>query len=181
MMLSNHLILYCPLLLWLSIFPSIKVFSNELAVCIRCPKYWSICHSSEYSGLMPFRINWFDLCAVQGTLKSLLQHHSLKASRLQHSAFFMSLLSHLYITTGLCRYICIWMGLPRWLSGKESVCQSVLSAKQDTWVWSLDQEDHLEKEMATHSSLLALEISWTKEPGSLQYIGLQTGWTQFSN
>ena len=132
MMLYNHLILYCPLLLWLSIFPSIKVFSNELAICIRCPKYWSICHSSEYSGLMPFKIDWFDLRAVQGTLKSLLQHHSLKGSRLQHSAFFMSLLSHLYITIGLRMYICIWMGLPRWLSGKESVCQSVLSAKQDT-------------------------------------------------
>ena len=93
---SCHLILCCPLLLLPSIFPSIRVFSNELAPCIRWPKYWSFSFSispfSEY--LISFRIVWFNLLAVQGTLKSLLQHHSLKGSVLQHSAFFMVQLSH---------------------------------------------------------------------------------------
>ena len=92
MMPSNHLILCRPLLLLPSIFPSIRVFSNESALHIRWPKYWSfsfsISPSSESSGLVSFRIDWFDLLAVQGTLKSLLQHHSLKASILQCSAFF---------------------------------------------------------------------------------------------
>ena len=100
---SNHLILGHPLLLP-SIFPSIRVFSNESAVRIRWPKYWSfsfsISPSSEYSGLISFRIDWFDLLAVQGTLKSLLQHPSLNASILWHPAFFMVQLSHLYTTTG---------------------------------------------------------------------------------
>ena len=89
---SNHLTL-CPLLLLPSIFPSIRFFSNESALCIRRPKFWSfsfrISLSNEYSGLISFRIDWFDLLAVQGTLKSLLQHHSSKASILHHSAFFM--------------------------------------------------------------------------------------------
>ena len=86
---SNHLILCCPLPLLPSIFPSIRVFSNELALHIRWTKYWSfsISSSNEYSGLISFRIDWFDLLAVQGTFKSLLQHHSSKASILQHSAF----------------------------------------------------------------------------------------------
>ena len=96
---SNHLILCRPLLL-LSIFPSIRVFSNELALCVRWPKYWSfsfsISPSSEYSGLISFRIDWFDLRAVQGTLKSLFQHHSLKALILWCSAFFIVQLSHEY-------------------------------------------------------------------------------------
>ena len=100
---SNHLILCHQLLLVPSVFPSIRVFSNELDLHIKWPKYWSfsfsISASSEYSGLMSFRINWFDL-AVQGTLKSLLQHHSLKASVLHLSAFFMVHLSHPYMTTG---------------------------------------------------------------------------------
>ena len=93
-----------PLLLLPSIFPSIRVFSNELALHIRWPKYWnfsfSISASKEYSGLISFRIDWFDPLAVQGTLKSLLQHHSSKASSLWHSAFFMVHLSHPYMTTG---------------------------------------------------------------------------------
>ena len=88
----NHLILYCPLLLLPSSFPSIRVFSNESALCIRWPKYWSfsfsISPSSEYSGSISFRTDWFDLLVVQGTLKSLLQYHTSKASVLQHSAFF---------------------------------------------------------------------------------------------
>ena len=99
---SNYLILCCSLLLPPSIFPSIRVFSNESVFCIRWSKYWSfsISPSSEYSGLISFRIDWFDLLAVQGTLKSLLQHHSSKASILQHSAFFIVQLSHPYMTTG---------------------------------------------------------------------------------
>ena len=101
---SNHLILYCPLLLPPSIFPSIRVFSNESVLCIRWPKDWSfsfsISPSNEYSGLISFRRDLLDLLAVQGTLRSLLQHHSSKASILQCSAFFMVQLSHLYMTTG---------------------------------------------------------------------------------
>ena len=100
---SNHLILCHPLLLP-SIFPSIRVFSNESVLRTRWPKYWSfsfsISPSNEYSGLISFRVYWFDLLAVQGTLKSLLQHHSSKASILWHSSFFMVQLSHLHMTTG---------------------------------------------------------------------------------
>ena len=98
---SNHLVLCHPLLLLLSIFPSIRVFSNEPALRIRWPKYWSFCFSlslcNEYSGLISCMIDWFDILQVQGALKSLLQYHSSKASILQHSAFFMVLLSHPYI------------------------------------------------------------------------------------
>ena len=100
----NHLILCCPLLFLPSIFPSIRVFPNESVLCIRWSKYWSfsfsVSSSSEYSGLISFRMDWLDLLAVQGTLKSLLQHHSIKASILQCSAFFMVQLSHLHMTTG---------------------------------------------------------------------------------
>ena len=101
---SNHLILCHPFLLLPSNFPSIRVFSSESALHIRWPNYWSfsfsISPSDEYSGLISFRMDWFDLLAVQGTLKSLLQHHSAKASVLPHSAFFMVQLSHLYMTPG---------------------------------------------------------------------------------
>ena len=101
---SNHLILCHPLLLLPSIFPSIKVFSNESVLCIRWPKYWSfsfnISPSNEYSGLISFRLDWLDLLAIQETLMSLLQHHSLKASILQHSAYFRVQISHPYMTTG---------------------------------------------------------------------------------
>ena len=101
---SNHLILGCPLLLLPLIFPRIRVFSNELIPRTRWPKYWnfsfSISPSNEYSGLISFRIDWFDLLAVQGTHKSLLQHHSSKASILWQSAFFIVQNSHAYITTG---------------------------------------------------------------------------------
>ena len=100
---SDHLILCCPLILPPSIFPSIRVFSKESVLCIRWPKYWSfifsISPSNEYSGLISFQVDWFDL-AVQGTLKSLLQHHSSKASILWCSAFFIVQLSHPYTTTG---------------------------------------------------------------------------------
>ena len=101
---SNHLILCCPLLFLPSIFPSINVFSNESALRIRWPKYWSfsfnISPSNEYSGLISFRMDWLDLLAVQGTLKSHLQYHSSKASIFQHSAFFIVQLSHPYMTIG---------------------------------------------------------------------------------
>ena len=120
---SNH----CPLLLLPSIFPSIRVFSSESVLRIRWPKYWSfsISTSSEYSGLIFFRMDWFDLLAVQGTLKSLLQHHSSKASILQHSAFFTVQLSHPYMTTGktialtrwtlLAKYcLCFLISCPGW-------------------------------------------------------------------
>ena len=100
---SSHLFLCCPLLLP-SIFPSIRVFSNESALRMRWPKYWSVSFSispsNEHPGLISFRMDWLDLLAVQGTLKSLLQHHSSKASILWHSAFFMVQLSHLHMTTG---------------------------------------------------------------------------------
>ena len=101
-MLSNHLILCCPLLLLPSIPPSIRVFSNESVLHIRWPKYWSfsISPSNEYSGLISLRMDWLDLLAVQGTLKSLLQHHSSKASILWHSVFFIVQLSHPYMITG---------------------------------------------------------------------------------
>ena len=101
---SNHLILCCLFLLLPSIFPSTRVFSNELTLRIRCPKYWSfsfnISPSNEHSGLISFRMDWLDLLAVQGTIKSLLQHHNSKASIFQCSAFFIVQLSHPYLPTG---------------------------------------------------------------------------------
>ena len=101
---SNHLILHCPLLLPPSIFPSIRVFSNESTLHMRWPKYWSfsfsISPSNEYPGLISFRMDWLDLFAVQETLRSLLQHHSSKVSILQRSAFFIVQLSHPYVTAG---------------------------------------------------------------------------------
>ena len=107
----NHLFLCHPLLLLPSIFSSIRVFSVESVLCIRCPKYWSfsfsISPSNEYSGLISFRMDWLDLLAVQGTLKSPLQHHSSKASILQHSAFMVQL-SHPYMTTGKTIPLIIW-------------------------------------------------------------------------
>ena len=128
---SNHLILCWPLLLLPSVFPSIKVFSSELAFLIRWPKFWSfsfsISPSNEYSGLISFKIDWFDLLAVQGTFKSFLQNHSSKASILQHSAFFMVQLSHPYMTTGKNMVLTLWtfaleiirsnLGLPWWSTG----------------------------------------------------------------
>ena len=112
---SNHLILCRPLLLRPSIFPSIRVFSNESALRIRWPKYWSssfnISPSIEHPGLISFRVDWLDLLAVQGTLKSLLQHHSSNASILWHLAFFIVQHSHPYVTTGKT------IGLTRWTFG----------------------------------------------------------------
>ena len=134
---SNHLILCHPLLFPPSIFPSMRVFSNESVLHIRWPKNWhfsfSIRPSNEYSGLISFRIDWFDLLEVQGTLKNLLQQHSSKTSNLWHSAFFIraSLIAQLVKN---------------------------LPAMQKTWIRSLGLEDPLEEDMATHSSILAWRI-----------------------
>ena len=117
---SNHLILCRPLLLLPSIFPSIRVFSDESVLHIRWPKYWhfsfSISPSNEYSELISFRIDWLDLLAVQGTLKSLSQHHSLKASILWHSAVFMVQLSHPHMTTGKTIALSIWSFVSKLMS-----------------------------------------------------------------
>ena len=175
---SNCLILYHPLFLLPSVIPSIRVFSNESALCIRWLKYWSfsfsISPSNEYSGLISFRIDWFDFHAVQGMLKS---HHSSKASILWCSVFFMVQLSHPYMTTEKTIALAIWILL---------VAQTVksLPAMQETWVQSLGREDLLEKEMATHSSILAWKILWTEESGGLQSTGSQRvrhdWWTSLS-
>ena len=117
---SNHLILHRQLLLPPSVFSSIRVFSSESVLHIRWPKYWSfsfnISPSNEYSGLISFRIDWLDLLAVQRTLKSLLQHHSLKASIFQHSAFFRVQLSHPYMTTGKTMALTIWSFVSKMMS-----------------------------------------------------------------
>ena len=109
---SNHLILYCPLLLSPWIFPGIRIFSSESVLHIRWPKYWrfsfSISPSKEYSGLISFRMDWLDLLAVKGTLKRLLQHHSSKASILWHSVFFIVQLSHQYMITGKTIVLTRW-------------------------------------------------------------------------
>ena len=109
---SNHLVLCHPLLLPPSIFPSIRVFSNESVLCIRWPKYWSfsfsICSCNEYSGLISFRVDWLDLPAAQWTLKSLIQYHSSKTSILWCSAFFIVQLSHPYMTTGKTKALIRW-------------------------------------------------------------------------
>ena len=119
-MLSNCLILCQPLLLLPSVFPSIRVFTNESAFHIRWPKYWSfsftISPSSEYSGLISFRIDWFDLFSVQGTLKSLLQHHSSTALILQLSGFYMVQVSHPYMTTGKIIALTIWTFVSKLMS-----------------------------------------------------------------
>ena len=119
---SNHLVLCHPLLLLPSIFPSIRVFSNESALRMRWPKYWSfsfnISPSNEHPGLISFRMDWLDLLSVQGTLKSLFQHHSSKASIVVHSAFSTVQLSHPYMTTGKTITLTRW-----WLRGKESSWQ----------------------------------------------------------
>ena len=139
MMLSNHLILCCPLLLLPSIFPSIQVFSSESVLHIRWLKYWSFSFSislfNEYPGLISFRIDWFDLLALQGTLKSLLQHHSSKASILRCSAFFIVQLSHLYMTTGkttaLTRQTFVFLGI-LWFS--YCIVQSIKTEQDLVWV-----------------------------------------------
>ena len=153
-----HLILCCPLLLP-SVFPSIRVFSSESVLHIRWPKFWcfscSISSSNEYSGLISFRMDWLDLLAVQGTLKSLLQYHSSKASILWCSAFFIVQLSHPYMTTRKT------IPLTRW-----TFVGKVMSLLFNMLLgWSL------EKAMAPHSSVLAWRIPGTEEPGGLPSMG----------
>ena len=166
---SNHLIFCHPLLLPPSIFPSIRVFSNESILCIRWPNYWSfsfsISPSNDYSGLTSFGMDWLDLLAVQGTLKSLIQHHSSKASILQRSAFFIVQLSHPYMTIGKT------IALTRWtfVSKVASLLFNMLSrlvalvvknlpanagdAREGGWILGLQRAPG--KEMAPHSSSLA--------------------------
>ena len=131
---SNYLIGCRPLLLLPSILLSIRVFSNESALRIRWPKYWSfsfrISPSNEYSGLISFRIDWFDLLAVQGTLESLLQHHSLKASILRRSAFFMVQLSHPYMTTGKTIALTRWTFVGKVMSLLFNMLSRFVSTKQ---------------------------------------------------
>ena len=130
---SNHLILCCPLLLPPSIFPSIRVFSNESVLHIRWPKYWSfsfsISPSNEHLGLISFRMDWLDLLAVQGTLKSLFQHHSSKASILWHSAFFIVQLSHPYMTTGNTIALIRWTFVGKVMSLLFNMLSSLLMSK----------------------------------------------------
>ena len=125
---SNHIILCCPLLLLPSILPSTRVFSNGSALHIRWPNYWSFSFSfstspsNEYKGLISFRIDWFDLLAIQGILKSFLQHHSSKASILHHSAFFMVQLSNPYKTTGKIRALTRWTFIGKVMSLLFNTC-----------------------------------------------------------
>ena len=132
---SNHLILCLPLLLLPSIFPSIRVFCSESVLCIRWPKYWSfsfsISLSTEHSGLISFTIDWFDLLAVQGILKSLLQHHNSKALVLRHSAFFIVQLSHPYMTTGKTIALTMWIFIGEVI---EVLTVYLLGAKYFPWI-----------------------------------------------
>ena len=127
----NHLILCCPLLFLPSVFPSIRVFSNESVLRVRWSKYWSfrVSPSNEYSGLISFAIGWLDLFAVQGTLKSLLQHHSSKASILQHSAFFIVELSHPYMTTGKTIALTCHLGCCNWNPWHWLALETVITSK----------------------------------------------------
>ena len=136
----NHLILCCPLLLLPSIFPSIRGFSNESVLHIRWPKYWSfiLIPSDEYSGLVSFRIDWCDLLAVQGTLKSLLQHHSSKASTGWHSAFFMVQLSHPHMSTGKTIALTRWTFVRKVISLLfNMLSRLVLAFLPTSWLQSL--------------------------------------------
>ena len=173
---SSHLILCCPLLLLPPIPPSIRVFSNESTLHMRWPKYWSfsfnISPSNEHPVLISFRVDWLDLLAVQGTLKSLLQHHSSKASIFQRSVFFTVQLSHPYMATGKTIASTRWTFVDKVMSllnGASLVAQMVkrLPTVGETRVQSLGWEDPLEKEMATHSSVLAWRVPGTGEPGGL--------------
>ena len=177
-----HCLLHPP-----SIFPSLRVFSNESTLCIKWPKYWSfsfsISSSNESSVLISFRIDWLDLLAVQGTFKSLLQHHSSKASILQPSAFFTTQLSYLYVTAGKIIALGTGYSLLCYKSLQSSVagsnenrsfCLSVCGQEfRSNWTILLGWEDPLEEGLATHSSILAWRIPWTEEPGGLRSKGSQ--------
>ena len=175
---ANHLFLCHPLLLLPSVFPSIRVFSNESTLRMSWPKYWSfsfsISPSNEHSGLISFRMDWLDHLPVQGTLKSLLQHHSSKALILWCSAFFIGQLSHPYMTTGKT----IALTRRTFISKVMSLLFNMLSRlvitflpRSKTRVQSLGREDLLEKGMTTHSSILAWRIPGVAEPGGLPSMG----------
>ena len=185
---------FCPLLLLPPVPPSIRVFSNESALCLRWPKYWSFClsisPSNEHSGLISFRMDWLDLLAVQGTLKSLLQHHSSKASILRHSVFFTVQLSNPYMTTGKTialirqtlvskvgegngtplQYSCLKnpMDGGAWWAAVHGVAKSRARLSNFTFTFHFHA---LEKEGATHSSVLAWRIPGTGEAGGLPSVG----------
>ena len=154
---SSHLILSCPLLLLPSIFPSIRVFSSESALHIRWPKYWSfsfsISSSNEYPGLIFFRMDWLDLPEVQGTLKSLLQHHSSKASILRHSAFFIVQLSHPYMAAGKTIALTRWTFVSKVMSLLFNTLPRFISA-------FLPRSKHL-------------LISWLQSPSAVIHSGAQ--------
>ena len=161
---SNHLILCHPLLLLPSIFPNIRVFSNEPVLPIRWPKYWSfsfsISPSNEYSGLISFRIDWLDLLTVQGTLKSLLQHHSSKASILRHSAFFIVQPSHPYMTTEKT------LALTRW-----TFVGKLMSAFQyDVYVG----HSFSSKEQASFNFMAAVTICSDSDPQKIKSVTAST-------
>ena len=154
-----HLILCCPLLLLPPIPPSIRVFSNESALRLRWPKYWSfsfsIIPSNEHPGLISFRMDWLDLLTVQGTLKNLLQHHGSKASILRCSAFFIVQLSHPYMTIGKT------IALTRW----------TFVGKVMSLLFNMLSRLVMKKVMAPHSSTLAWKTPWAEKPGRLQSMG----------
>ena len=167
----NHLILCCPLLLLPSVFPCIRVFSNESVLHIRRSKYWSfsISPSNEYSGLISFRIDWFDLLTVQGTLKSLLQHHSSKPSILKCLAFFMVQLLHSYMTTGKTIALTRWTFVGRVRSLLFNMLTNFAIAflprskppkMNGSWWRILRKCGPLEKGMTNHFSVLALRTPW---------------------
>ena len=168
---SNHLILYCPLLLLPSILPSIRVHSKESALPNRWSKYWtfsfSICPSNEYSVPISFTIDWVDLLAVQGTLESLLHHYISEASIIWHSPFFIVQLSHPIMTPGKTMALTRWTFVDKIMSVLFNKCLS----------WSLSDLTFtfhfhaLEKEMASYSSVLAWSIPGTGEPGGLRSMG----------
>ena len=137
--------------------PSIRVFSNESTLRMRCTKYWSFSFSyspsNEHPGLVSFRMDWLDLLAVQRTPKTLLQHHSSKASILRHSAFFTVQLSHPYMTTG------------------ETIALTSQTFSESIYILYIDMSTFLKKAMAPHSSTLAWKIPWMEEPGRLQSMG----------
>ena len=166
---SNYLILCRPLLLLPPIPPSIRFFSNESTLRMKWPKYWSfgfsISPSKEHPGLISFRMDWLDLLAVQGTLKSLLQHHSSKPSILGHSAFFTVQLSHPYMTTGKAIALTRWTFVGKVMSLLFNIC--CLS-----FFLEADKLSFVEKAMAPHSSTLAWKIPWMEEPGGLQSMEL---------
>ena len=158
---SNHLILCRPLLLLPSIFPSIRVFSNESALCIRWPKDWNfsfnISPSNEHPGLISFRMDWLDLLAVQETLRSLFQHHSSKALILRHSGFFIVQLSHPYMTIGKTI----------------ALTRRTFVGKVMSLPFNMLSRLVMEKAMASHSSILAWKMLWMEESGRLQSTGSQ--------